>query len=242
MYVLSCAHVFVTPWTVAHQAPLSMGPSRQEYWNGLPFPTPGDLSDPGILPVSLVSPALAGGFFTTEPPGKPKGGRTGRQTGGETRDHQRQYLPSCLPATGGGRAGPENLGAAGEAAYVTLVSRPQGCSQRQGARQQRHEGCLLPPHPQRDPWLQPLVPTSLPSTAVHPRNPIPQHGRGACDPSLHVPPLQWQSLQLSSGTRQKCLPPSAQGVPPAPAGRRGPRGASRDQGGRAGGTSGRQKC
>ena len=43
---------------------------RQEYWSGLPFPPPGDLLDPGIKPVSLVSPALAGGFFTTEPPGK----------------------------------------------------------------------------------------------------------------------------------------------------------------------------
>ena len=48
------------------QAPLSMGFSRQEYWSGLPFPTPGDLSDPGIEPESLVSPALAGGFFTTD--------------------------------------------------------------------------------------------------------------------------------------------------------------------------------
>ena len=45
--------------------------SRQEYWSGLPFPTPGDLSNPGIKPKSSVSPALAGGFFTTEPPGKP---------------------------------------------------------------------------------------------------------------------------------------------------------------------------
>ena len=61
---------FVTPWTVACQAPLSMGFSRQEYWSGLPCPTPGDLPDPGIKPVSLASPALAGGFFTTEPPGK----------------------------------------------------------------------------------------------------------------------------------------------------------------------------
>ena len=58
-----------TAGTVACQAPLSMGFSRQEYWSGLPFPSPGDLSDPGIEP---VSPALAGGFFTTEPPGKPK--------------------------------------------------------------------------------------------------------------------------------------------------------------------------
>ena len=52
----------------AHQAPLSMGFSRQEYWSGLPFPPPGDLLHPGIEPVSLV---LAGGFFTTAPPGNP---------------------------------------------------------------------------------------------------------------------------------------------------------------------------
>ena len=55
-------------WTVAHQAPLSMGFPRQEYWNELSFPPPGDLPDPGI---ELTSPALAGRFFTTEPPGKP---------------------------------------------------------------------------------------------------------------------------------------------------------------------------
>ena len=53
---------FVTPWTVAHQAPLSMGFPGQEYWSGLPFPSPGDLPDLGIKP---VSPALAGRFFTT---------------------------------------------------------------------------------------------------------------------------------------------------------------------------------
>ena len=51
--------------TVARQAPLSMGLSRQEYWGGLPFPPPGDLSDPGIEPASLTSPTLAVGFFTT---------------------------------------------------------------------------------------------------------------------------------------------------------------------------------
>ena len=56
-----------TPWTVAHQAPLSIGFSRQEHWSGLPLPAPGDLPDPGIEPTSLVSPALAGRFFTTEP-------------------------------------------------------------------------------------------------------------------------------------------------------------------------------
>ena len=60
----------VTPWTVAHQAPLSMGFSRQEYWSGLPFHSPGNLPDPEIKPASLMSPALAGRFFTTVPPGK----------------------------------------------------------------------------------------------------------------------------------------------------------------------------
>ena len=53
---------------IAQQAPLSMGFSRQEYWSGQPFPSPGDLPDPEIEP---VSPALAGVFFATEPPGKP---------------------------------------------------------------------------------------------------------------------------------------------------------------------------
>ena len=56
---------FVTPWTVAHQAPLSMGFSRQEYWGELPCPPPGDLPDPGIEPKSLMPSALAGEFFTT---------------------------------------------------------------------------------------------------------------------------------------------------------------------------------
>ena len=63
--MLSCfSHVqlFVMLWIVAHQAPLSIGFSRQEYWNGLPYPSPGDLPDPGIEPMSL---ALAGGFFIT---------------------------------------------------------------------------------------------------------------------------------------------------------------------------------
>ena len=59
---------FATPLIVAIQAPLFMGFPRQEYWSVLPFPSPGDLSDPGMEP---VSPVLAGGFFTIEPPGKP---------------------------------------------------------------------------------------------------------------------------------------------------------------------------
>ena len=68
---LSSIRLFETPWTVAHQGPLSVGFSRQEYWSGLSFPSPGDLPHPGIEPTSLMSPALAGSFFTTEPPGKP---------------------------------------------------------------------------------------------------------------------------------------------------------------------------
>ena len=60
---------FATPWPVAHQAPLSQVFPRQEYWSGLPFPSPGLLPHRGIEP---MSPVLAGGFFTTEPPGKPK--------------------------------------------------------------------------------------------------------------------------------------------------------------------------
>jgi len=63
--VFSHVQFFVTPWTVACQAPLSMGFSRQEYWRGLPFPTPGDLPNPGIETTSPEFPALAGGFFTT---------------------------------------------------------------------------------------------------------------------------------------------------------------------------------
>ena len=61
----------VTIWTVAHQVPLSMEFSRQKYWSGLSFSTPGDFSDPGIEPTSLASPPSAGRFFTTVPPGKP---------------------------------------------------------------------------------------------------------------------------------------------------------------------------
>ena len=61
--VLSRVQLFTT-WTVAHQAPLSMGFSRREYWSGLPCPPPGDLPDPGIEVASLEFPALAGGFFT----------------------------------------------------------------------------------------------------------------------------------------------------------------------------------
>ena len=58
------------PWTMAHQASLSMGFPRQEYWSGLSFPVPGDLPDPGIEPMSPAFPTLTGGLFNTEPPRK----------------------------------------------------------------------------------------------------------------------------------------------------------------------------
>ena len=62
-WVLSCVQFFVTPWSIATQAPLPMGFSRQEYWSGLPFPSPGDLLNPGTEPTSLVFPELADGFL-----------------------------------------------------------------------------------------------------------------------------------------------------------------------------------
>ena len=62
---LSCTGLFETSWTVTCQTPLSVEFPRHLHWSGWPFPSPGDLPDPGIKPVSPVSPALAGGFFTT---------------------------------------------------------------------------------------------------------------------------------------------------------------------------------
>ena len=72
--LLSRVRLLATPWTVACQAPLCMGFSRQEYWSGLPFPSPEDLPNPGIEPGSVTlqeDSCIAGSFFTTEHPGKP---------------------------------------------------------------------------------------------------------------------------------------------------------------------------
>ena len=66
---LSHVRLFATPWTVAYEAPPSIGFSRQEYWSGLPLPSPGDLSNPGTEP---RSPALEAGALTSEPPGNQK--------------------------------------------------------------------------------------------------------------------------------------------------------------------------
>ena len=92
MLLLSCfSHVrlFVTLWTVARQAPLSMGFSRQEYWSGLPFSPPGDLPDPRIELVSLTSPGLAGRFFTT---------RTTWEAQWMHEANTAKGAPSCVPA------------------------------------------------------------------------------------------------------------------------------------------------
>ena len=78
---LSGVWLSATRWTVACQAPLSMGFPRQEYWDGLPFASPGNLPNPGIKPTSLVSPALAGGFFATVPLRKPRLGVRESHTG-----------------------------------------------------------------------------------------------------------------------------------------------------------------
>ena len=67
---LSCVQLFVTPWTVSHQAPLSMEFSRQEDWSGLPFPSPGDLPDPATELLSPASPAFTGRYVIAEYPGK----------------------------------------------------------------------------------------------------------------------------------------------------------------------------
>ena len=69
---LSHIRLFAASWTIACQAPLSVGFPREECWSGVSSPTPGDLPDPGMEPVSLASLALAGRFLTTAPPGEPK--------------------------------------------------------------------------------------------------------------------------------------------------------------------------
>ena len=94
-YVLSrfsCLQLFMTPWTVARQAPRSMEFSRQEHWSGLPFLPPGNLPDPGVGSKSLMSLALAGGVFTTVPPGKEK------QENEALLDLSSKNLPSCSGA------------------------------------------------------------------------------------------------------------------------------------------------
>ena len=89
-----CVRLFATPWTVAYQSPQSMEFSRQEYWSGLPFPSPGDLPNLGIKP---GSPALQADALLSEPPGSPfKGGWTEKQEGGKMEGIQEKALAILL--------------------------------------------------------------------------------------------------------------------------------------------------
>ena len=100
MKSLSSVRLFATPWTVAYQAPPSMGLSRQDYWSGLPFPSPGDLPDPGIEP---GSPTLEAAALTSEPPGKPLVLRRVTAKGAHGEDDGTPLQYSCLenPMDGG---------------------------------------------------------------------------------------------------------------------------------------------
>ena len=98
-----CLTLFDPMAYTAHQAPLDMEFSKQEYWSGLPFPTPGDLPDPGIEPVFPIAPALADGFFTTEPTGMPSSPQTMWKSyrgpwGGDAGTHPfwRTIIPAAL--------------------------------------------------------------------------------------------------------------------------------------------------
>ena len=95
--MLSHVQLFATPWTVAFRLLCQWDFSKQEYWSGLPFSTPGDLPNPGIEPVSPVSPALAGRFFNTVPLGKPQSyGGCGRDKYGKMGQRDTQKPPECL--------------------------------------------------------------------------------------------------------------------------------------------------
>ena len=107
--MFSRVQLFVTPWTVTHQAPLSMGFSRQESWSGLPFPSPGDLPDPGIEP---MSPALLGDFLLPlsllgGPPSSESVFREKRWTGAASMQWTQcsDEIPACYGREGGAAAG-----------------------------------------------------------------------------------------------------------------------------------------
>ena len=108
--VLSCfSHVwlFAMLWTLAHQAPLSMGFSRQEYWNGLPCPLPGDLPDPGIQSTSLTSSTLIGRFFITSANWDFPGGASGKNLPASAGDIRAAGLiPELGKSPGGGHGNP----------------------------------------------------------------------------------------------------------------------------------------
>ena len=99
--VLSHVRLCASPWTVARRAPLSVGFPRQEHWSGLPFPSPGESSRPGTELESPVPPALAGGLFTTEQPGKPRGKSTADLNERRDTGVLFSHLPRCLQPPSG---------------------------------------------------------------------------------------------------------------------------------------------
>ena len=163
MKLLCCAepltHVrpFATPWTVARQAPLSMGFPREEYWSGLPFPFAGDLPDPGMVLSSLMSLALAGGFVTTSALGSPRGGKWKMPHQGRRERKAAQRRTPSLQQT---------------LALGSIIAHPHKQSL------PHHRGCNFPPALQTpsllvrwpspwrhlEPWPLPLLPTHLGSS------------------------------------------------------------------------------
>ena len=158
--MLSHVRLFATPWTAAHQAPLSMKSSRQEYWRGWPFPSPGDLFDPGTEPTSLKSPALAGGFFTTSAtwetlavhpcklilatdclfPSHSEGCRpSGRHPQPPApSNHRVQAVPSCLMSA-------PPIGSALQKSWLHLLGPTRGkCWNAPSARSRKEVPCCLP--------------------------------------------------------------------------------------------------
>ena len=136
----TCVRLFATLWAIARQPPLSMGFSRQEYWSGLPCPPVGDLPDPGMEPMSLASPALAGRLFTTSAtwrrrrwhptpvllPGKSHGWRSlvGCSPWGHEESDTTERLHFSLSCIGSHRVGHDwsDLAAAAVAKHLLLLS------------------------------------------------------------------------------------------------------------------------
>ena len=128
--VFNCVQLFASPWIVAHQASVSIGFPRQEYWSRLPSLPPGDLPLPGIEP---KSPALAGVFVTTEPPGKPR--------------EMRQLAQNTEPSTRHMRSAPLDPGLAGKnfPKETQLISAGAGFEPRQASPNSHRLGCPVGP-------------------------------------------------------------------------------------------------
>ena len=134
-----------TTWTIAHQDHLSIEFSRQVYWSGLPFPSPGDLPGSGIEPASLVSPVLAGGFFTSEPPGKNLPANIGdtRDAGSEIMNIIQMWNKNILPVWQicPGLQSYSGLETSPDSRSVHLGACPQGSQEGEGWSQKGRRRC-----------------------------------------------------------------------------------------------------